>query len=48
MIFVTLAKHVDALKHVGVLTLYKILLIYIYIYCAIVGLDKPWTREHAC
>jgi hypothetical protein len=30
----------DALKHAGVLTIYKILLIYIYIYCAFVGLDN--------
>ena len=32
--------YVDVLKHVAVLTLYKILLIYIYICCACVGLDN--------
>ena len=27
----------DVLKHVGVLTVYRILYIYIYIYCAFIG-----------
>ena len=32
----------DALKHIGILMIYKILLIYIYIYiyCTFVGLDN--------
>jgi len=36
----------DASKHVGVLTIHKVLLIYIYIYCAFVGLDKKMCKMH--
>jgi len=39
----------QGLKHVGVLTIYRILLIYIYIYiyicCAFVGMDNK-TKKH--
>ena len=35
-----------ALKHVAILTIYKILFIYKYIYCAVVGLDKKLYKMH--
>jgi len=36
----------DASKHAAVLTLYKILFIYIYIYCAFVGPDNKVDKMH--
>ena len=35
-----------ALKYVGVLTIYKILLIYVYICCVFVGLDDELYKMH--
>jgi hypothetical protein len=34
------------MKHVGVLTIYKILLIYVCIYIAFVGVDNKTRKEH--